>query len=68
MVLEWVVMLLYSPDAGCWKSPKWPPSCGKVLERVGGGAVRGWCQEKVWPEKGQGWEGKETCLHPGTRW
>ena len=72
MVLEWVVMLLYSPDTGWWKSPEWPPSWGKGPGEVGAGGgcvVRGWCQERAWPEKGRGWRrGEEACLHPGTRW
>ena len=37
MVLEWVVMLLYSPDTGWWKSPEWPPSWRKGPGEVGAG-------------------------------
>lgn len=25
----WVVVMLCSPGSECWKSPAWPPSCGK---------------------------------------
>ena len=53
VVLEWVVVMLYSPGIGCWKSPKWLPSCGKG-PGVGRGASQGWCQETAWPEKGCG--------------
>lgn len=44
VVVLWVVvvMLLYSPCSGFWKSPEWLPSCGKgprtgrsVVSRVG---------------------------------
>lgn len=39
MVLEWVVMLLYSPDTGCWKSPEWLPSWGKGPGEGGAGVA-----------------------------
>lgn len=59
-----VVMLLYSPGSGCWKSPGWLLSCGKGPGMGGGasqGAVpgegvarEGWGQRRSEAEEGAG--------------
>lgn len=60
-MLVWVVvMLLYSPDTGSWKSPEWLPSCGK-----GPGVGRG-AGQKVGPGEGmaRGGPGPRRGLPP----
>lgn len=54
MVLVWVVViLLYSPGSGCWKSPEWLPSCGK------GPGVGRWASQGMGPGEGVAREGVE---------
>lgn len=55
-----VVTLLYSPDSGCCKSPRWLPTCGK-WPGVGRGASQG-----MVPGEGVTREGVGVKQGPGT--